>query len=300
MVGLIGFLPFTYTAIIIGSLSLIALPWLTGFYSKDLILEIAYGQYLFHGYIAYWFGTISAGLTAFYSFRLISLTFLTYPNANKNTYSNVHDASITVIIPLTILSILAIFFGYIAKDLFVGIGSDFFGNSLFTHPNNIYIVEAEFGSPIIMKLFPIIITIIGASLSIYLYNNQSYFISSLTDNKIGIAVYRFFNQKYFVDVIVNHYIINSSLKLGYILSKVIDRGIIEIIGPYGFTNSLNKTSFNISTLDTGIVTSYAVYIAVSIIVIFIILFIPFIIIPIDVRLIFVIIIAFVFINKLIS
>lgn len=248
--GLIGFLPFTYTAIIIGSLSLMALPFITGFYSKDLILEIAYSQYLFHGYIAYWFGTISAFITAFYSFRLISLTFLTYPNANKNTYSNAHDASITVIIPLTILSILAIFFGYLFKDLFVGVGTDFFGNSLFIQPNNISIIEAEFASPIIMKLLPIFITIIGASLAIYLYNNQYHYLINLTNNKLGYLSYRFFNKEYFIDVIVNHYIINFNIKLGYIISKVIDRGIVEILGPQGFSTNLNKTSHNISNLDT--------------------------------------------------
>lgn len=207
---------------------------------------------MFHGYIAYWFGTISAGLTAFYSFRLISLTFLTYPNANKNTYINIHEASIAVIIPLTILSLLAIFFGYIAKDIFVGIGSDFFSDSLFTHPNNINVIEAEFGSPLIFKLFPMIITILSATLAFYLYNYQSIYVSNLTNNKYMSIVYRFFNQKYFIDVIVNHYIINASLKLGFILSKIIDRGVIEILGPFGFTNSLNKTSYNISTLDTRI------------------------------------------------
>ena len=67
MGGLVNLLPFTYTMILIGSLSLMALPFLTGFYSKDLILEVAFGQYLFTGNVAYWLGTISAVFTAFYS-----------------------------------------------------------------------------------------------------------------------------------------------------------------------------------------------------------------------------------------
>lgn len=97
-----------------------------------------------------------------------------------------------------------------------------------------------------------IITILSATLAFYLYNYQSIYVSNLTNNKYISIVYRFFNQKYFIDVIVNHYIINASLKLGFILSKIIDRGVIEILGPFGFTNSLNKTSYNISTLDTRI------------------------------------------------
>ena len=88
--GLINFLPFTYTAILIGSLSLMAVPWLTGFYSKDLIIELAYAQYQFSGQAAYWLGTLTAIFTSFYSFRLISLVFLSYPNAPKSDYLHTH------------------------------------------------------------------------------------------------------------------------------------------------------------------------------------------------------------------
>ncbi|KAH7917288.1 NADH dehydrogenase subunit 5, partial [Leucogyrophana mollusca] len=88
MGGLINFLPFTYTAMLVGSLSLLATPWLTGFYSKDLIIELAYGQYSFTGMYAYILGSLTAGLTAFYSFRLISLVFLTVPNGIRKVYLN--------------------------------------------------------------------------------------------------------------------------------------------------------------------------------------------------------------------
>ena len=69
--GLINFLPFTYTAMLVGTLSLLATPWLTGFYSKDLIIELAFAQYSFEGTFAFILGSLTAGLTAFYSFRLI-------------------------------------------------------------------------------------------------------------------------------------------------------------------------------------------------------------------------------------
>lgn len=156
--GLVNFLPFTYTIMLIGSLSLLATPWLTGFYSKDLIIELAYAQYSFSGTFAYVLGSITAGLTAFYSFRLISLTFLTYPNANRIDYLNSHEASLTVVIPLTILALFSIFFGFSSSDLFVGIGSDFFSNSnsIFIHPDHISLIEAEFSLPIFIKLLPAI------------------------------------------------------------------------------------------------------------------------------------------------
>src|SRR5204863_3800616 len=169
----------------VGSLSLLATPFLTGFYSKDLILELAYGQYSFSGTYAFIFGTITAGLTAFYSFRLINLVFFTIPNGSKLSYLNSHEANLAVIIPLFILSLFSIFFGYLFSDLFVGIGSEFFGNSLFIHPNNISIIEAEFSLPIIIKLLPLIFTLLGALLSIILYHENTNIIINLTERSLG-------------------------------------------------------------------------------------------------------------------
>lgn len=272
--GLIGFLPFTYTAILIGSLSLMAVPWITGFYSKDLILEVAYGQYEFSGHAAYWLGTISACLTAFYSLRLISLTFLTYPNASKSVYLHTHDAPFIVMVPLTILSLLAIFFGYIAKDLFVGMGSDFLSPSLFIHPSHISLVEAEFSISLFNKLLPAILTIGGASAAIYMYHVVPQFTISLTGSTFGRYIYQFFNGKYYVDVIYNHYIINASLLLGYTISKVLDRGVIELVGPHGLSSSLTTGSKDISKLDTGNLTSYALYLMLGLVALTFILFAP--------------------------
>jgi NADH-ubiquinone oxidoreductase chain 5 len=166
MGGLIKFLPFIYSVMLVGTLSLLAMPFMSGFFSKDLILELAFGHYNFSGMYAYILGSITAGITAFYSFRLISLVFLTTPNGNKQSYLNSHESNLVVIIPLFILSLFSIFFGFIFSDLFVGVGSDFFGNSLFIHPNNISIIEAEFSLPLIIKLFPVIFSLLGATLAI--------------------------------------------------------------------------------------------------------------------------------------
>ena len=271
--GLLGFLPFTYAAILIGSLSLMALPWLTGFYSKDLIIEMAYGQYEFSGQIAYWMGTLSASLTAFYSLRLISLTFLTYPNAPKSVYNNTHDAPTIVMIPLTILAIFSVFFGYVGKDLFVGIGSDFLSSSLFIHPSHIQIVEAEF-MPLLPKLIPLVVSLSGAALALYLYHVIPNFLIELTTNSLGLRLYQFFNGKYNIDVIYNHYIINGGLQLGYTISKVLDRGIIELVGPHGLSVGLTSGSKDVSKLDTGNLTSYALYIALSVVILIGVLFAP--------------------------
>lgn len=95
------------------------------FYSKDLILELAYGKYQFSSIFAFILGTLTAFLTAFYSLRLINLVYLTVPKANKTSYLNIHSENLIVIVPLSLLALFAIFLGFVASD-FVGIGSDFF------------------------------------------------------------------------------------------------------------------------------------------------------------------------------
>lgn len=272
--GLVNFLPFTYTAILIGSLSLMAFPFLTGFYSKDLILEVALGQYELSGNVAYWLGTISAAFTAFYSFRLVSLTFFTVPNAPKGDYLHTHEAPTIIVIPLVILSIMSIVFGYVAKDLFVGVGSDFLSTALFQHPDHISLVEAEFGLPQLMKLLPAILSMSGAALALYLYHIVPQWTISLTDSTIGYALYRFFNGKWLFDVVYNKYIINGGLALGYTVSKVLDRGVIELFGPYGFSNVLTDAGKSVSNYDTGVITSYALYIILGLISFIYLLFAP--------------------------
>src|ERR1700743_1839052 len=87
-------------------------------------------------------------------------------------------------------------------------------------------------------------------------------------------MYKFLNQKYYFDVIINNYVIYKALKLSYIISKVLDKGVIEMIGPYGIENTLYYNSNNIASFDTGLITQYALYIAIAIISFIFILFGP--------------------------
>jgi NADH-ubiquinone oxidoreductase chain 5 len=280
--GLINFLPFTYTIMLIGSLSLLATPWLTGFYSKDLIIELGYAQYGFSGYFAYVLGSLTAGLTAFYSFRLISLTFLTYPNAKRIDYLNSHEASLSVVIPLTVLALFSIFFGFVFSDLFVGVGSDFLSNSIFVHPNHITLIEAEFSLPIFIKLFPAILSLLGAISGLFLYHKTPEIIISFTDISspktsffgAGRTIYTFLNSKFLFDVLYNKYIISGGLKLGYTISKILDKGVIEVVGPHGLSSVLTDTGLNVAKLDTGVVTTYSLYICLGLLTLLYLVFSP--------------------------
>lgn len=284
MGGLIKYLPITYSVMLVGTLSLLATPYLTGFYSKDIILELAFGQYSFKGMYGYILGTITAGITAFYSFRLISLVFLTYPNGAKQSYLNCHEANIATIIPLFILAIFSIFFGFLLSDVYVGVGSDFFANSLFTHPNNVTLVEAEFSLSPIIKLLPCIISLFGAFTAIYLYHLQPQFLVLINlganptqdQNQLSFSnkVYSFLNGKYYFDVLYNHFLVNKGLQLGYKISKEIDRGTIELFGPFGLSQKFYYAGVNIAKLDTGVITTYSLYITISLLVLLFLVFTP--------------------------
>jgi NADH-ubiquinone oxidoreductase chain 5 len=208
-----------------------------------------------------------------------------------------------VVIPLSILALFAVFLGFIASDV-VGLGSDFFGNSLFYHPSQIYLIEAEFSLPLYIKLFPTILSLLGGSLAFYLYNYNPSFIVNLTYSSISSVparaissymgkeslfshkslntvsainrkIYRFLNGKYFFDILYNSYLITGGLQLGYVLSKVIDKGAIELIGPFGLTEGSYSASTILSKLDNGVITTYALYMTLGLTSLLFVLFTPF-------------------------
>jgi proton-translocating NADH-quinone oxidoreductase chain L len=125
MGGLRKIIPYTYTMICIGSFSLMGMPYLTGFYSKDVVLEVAYSKFTISGHFAFWLGAVCAFFTAFYSVRLAFLTFLEEPNKYKTHITNAQESPFKMSFALAILAILSIFIGFLFKDMTIGLGSDF-------------------------------------------------------------------------------------------------------------------------------------------------------------------------------
>ncbi len=263
--GLISFLPLTYSVILIASLSLVAFPFMTGFYSKDFILESAYGQYHFSSINVYVIAVIGAIFTTLYSVKVIYLTFLTNPNGPVNSYRNAHESDIFISLPLVVLAIFSIYFGYITRDIFIGLGSGFFSdNSIFIHPMHEIMIDTEFGVPTIFKLMPFIYTISFSVLAIVYSEFMPNIISNFKLSNLGYYIYGFFNQRFLVEFFYNKYIVNSVLEIGGQTTKVLDKGSIESVGPYGFGVILTKSSKIISSLSNGIVTNYALYILIGI------------------------------------
>lgn len=167
--GLVKILPLTYTVIIVGSLALRGFPFLTGFYSKDVILELAYGSFTVEGRFVHTLGTLAAFFTAYYSTRLLALTFLRPANGLRVVYEHAHESPTPRALPLVILSFASLFVGYISRDRFIGLGTDFWGNSLFTLPSEQFRLESEWldSSVKMIPLFFFFWWVFPSTISIY-------------------------------------------------------------------------------------------------------------------------------------
>ena len=305
--GLVQLLPFTYAIFFIGSLSLMGFPFMTGFYSKDVILELAYARYSVHGHFAHWFGTIAAFFTAFYSMRLLYLTFLTNTNSFKPIIKNVHESPFKIRLPLFILRFGAIFIGYLTRDMIIGLGTDFWGNALFVNPTNSIIIDSEF-IPHKVKLLPVIFSISGAIRAFMLYSNPKVWtigfnfanLNSMIAPNSFIKVYTFLNRKWYFDKVYNEWINQPLITSGYVVTyKILDRGLIELIGPFGISKAFYSFSSRVVLIQTGLIYHYAFLMLMGLT--FGLLFIglnAFWINILDVRLIFIFIFSVIFVNFL--
>jgi NADH-ubiquinone oxidoreductase chain 5 len=257
MGGLKNLVPFTYSLMVIGSLALIGFPFLTGFYSKDVILEVAYGKYSTSGHYSYLLGSLGAFLTAFYSTRLLHLTFLSNPNGYKSVICSAYDSSYSILFSLCTLSIPSIFIGYLTKDMIIGMGTDFWGNSIFVLPEHMNLIDAEFIEHK-FKILPVILSLSGATSSFILYSYFNNTLFSIKISYLGKKFYNFFSKKWFFDKVYNEYITQSLFKFSYFTSyKLIDRGIIEILGPMGLSSLITKQAKIFYKLQTGSIYHYS-------------------------------------------
>ena len=173
---------------------------------------------------------------------------------------------INLIALLIILAVFSIFFGYITKDIFIGLGSGFFAdNSLFIHPSHEIMLDTEFAVPTLFKLLPLIFTVSLSILSIVLSELLPKLLIHFKFSRLGYNIFSFFNQRFLIELFYNKYVTDLILKLGGQTTKVIDKGSVELLGPFGLEKGLVNLSKNIASLDTGVITSYALYILVGLI-----------------------------------
>ena len=265
MGGLLKILPYSYNMMLIGSLALIGFPFLSGFYSKDLILESAYSQYKIQSIFSYNLGTLSAFFTGFYSGRLLYLTFLGFNNQFRWNKAKIYEANESLGLSLLILVVGSIFSGFIFKDMFVGFGSVYFDNSILILSSNSINFDIE-KIPLIFKLLPTVCTFGGLSLSYLFYSSNYIKIIS----KFIIYIYTFLNQKWFFDLIYNYYIGNYILWSSYVnYYKIIDKGFLEYFGATGIIKVIYKMSLLTLKFQTGFIYHYISIMFLSIFLFFI-------------------------------
>jgi NADH-ubiquinone oxidoreductase chain 5 len=250
MGGFLAFLPFVYSVFLIGSLSLAGFPFLTGFYSKDLILEYGLTVFSISSYFVFWLALLTVGLTSFYSFRLLFFLFYHKPfSLNSTYYTNIHSANIFGTLPLAVLAIFAIFAGYLAKDLFVGLGSAFL-------PFQKLDIDAEV-LPLSWKLTPLVFSLSGFFFSYLIY---FYFFPFLPI----IYPYMFFSYKWYFDVLYNR-LSYATLSVSYILPfKLFDRGLLEWLGAKGLGNSLKNYALNWQSFHSGDIFHFTFFFFISV------------------------------------
>jgi proton-translocating NADH-quinone oxidoreductase chain L len=275
MGGLFNYFPITSTSILIGSIALTGIPFFTGFYSKDLILENALSSYNLVGNYAYFFGCLAACCTSFYSFRLFFLVFVNKTNGMKKIIESAHEPSFFMIFPLLILSIGSIFSGFVLKDLFSGLGNCSFQNSIF----NLYkplIFDSEFILSF-YKQVPLFFSLLGVTLSFFLiYDKQLKFCNKkILDFKIFSArkMIVFLTNKWNFDQIYNEFITSRIMLFGYKVNfKTLDKGFIENYGPFGVVKNLSLSSKVTSFIQTGFLFHYILVTFTSLLLIFIYFF----------------------------
>ena len=252
MGGVYKRLPYTYTLMIIGTLALTGFPLLSGFYSKDLIIEFAYLKGNVTGYFACALGIFTAFLTSIYSWRLIFKTFHGEYNNKNQSISSIHESPLVMLLPLIILAVGSVLAGFIFKDLFMGYGSfaDFWqGSIFFLEP-----LSSEHPPQSIIYLTPILVTI-SIPFSYYIFLKNKSVTNILADtNK---PIYYFLKNKWYFDELYDALFVKSSKFLGRYLWKKIDGLIIDRFGPDGLSSLFKYFSIKAVKFQSGFIYQYA-------------------------------------------
>ncbi len=296
MGGLRKKIPVTYWLMIIGTIAIVGFPPLSGYFSKDMVLESAYAAGS-HGNIfgafAYWVGIIAATLTAFYSFRLIFMTFHGEPRASKVTMSHVHESPKIMLSPLYVLAFGAVFAGVGASSMGIT-NSDtsfFWGDSIYVEPKvaiknldgeyvdivqkkmvstdiheDFNVLEAAQNVPTWVRYSPMIVGIFGlfAAWICYILNPRI----PVHISRIFKPIYEFLLNKWYFDELYEWLFIKPIKKIGYLFWKIGDVIIVDGLGPNGFAFVSSKVAVVFSRLQTGYVYHYAFVMLIGLVGIF--------------------------------
>jgi len=243
-------IPYTYTLMVIGTLALTGFPFLSGYYSKEAIIEFSYFKGSTIGYYAVAVGIITALITALYSWRLIFKTFHGRYNNKKNNLSSIQESSLTMLIPSSLLAVGAIITGAILKEIFIGENTNFWNNSILflqsIHHDHL---------PLWLLIITPIIIIIAIPTAYYLFiKNEKILRNFVLKNQV---LYNFLVNKWYFDELYNFIFVEPIKKIGLFFWKKGDINTIDRYGPEGLSKLVKVLSDKAVNFQNGYLYHYA-------------------------------------------
>ena len=245
-------LPYTYSLMVIGTLALTGFPFLSGFYSKDAIIEFAYLKGNTTGYYAAGIGILTAFLTSIYSWRLMFKTFHGEYNNKEIKIEETHGSPLVMLIPLIFLAVGAIFAGITFKELFIGDeGLEYFWRDsiFFLKP-----LSTEHPPLWFLILTPILV-IISIPTAYYLFLKNKNLTNQIV--KVNQPLYQFLLNKWYFDELYENLFVKPSKRIGLFLWKFFDLKIIDGFGPDGISALIKKFSIKANKFQSGYIYQYA-------------------------------------------
>ena len=283
MGGLKDAIPITYLLMVAGTLALTGFPFTAGYYSKDAIIEAAFSSDRGGAAFGWLMTTVAAGLTSFYSWRLIFLTFwgknraqsdMAHEETDHNAHHEPpaaaaasdahghddhggapHESPPVMLYPLYVLAAGALLAGLIFKHIFIGEGREsFWGESLFYAPSN-HLFEAMETAPLLISLLPTLMFVVGLGLAYYVYVMRPGTAQRWAD--ANQPLYKFLLNKWYFDELYDLLFVRPAFWLGRLFWKQGDGRIIDGFGPDGVAQAVLDTTDRVVRLQTGYVYHYA-------------------------------------------
>ncbi len=244
-------LPYTYVFMLIGTLALTGFPFLSGFYSKDAIIEFAYLSKSPLGNYAVFIGIFTALLTSIYSWRLFFKTFHGPYNNKSIAINDTHESPIIMLLPLLLLAIGAISAGYIFKETLIGHNSnEFWRSSIF------FIEEIKHDYiPLWFLLLTPFLVVITIPVTFYYFISNTKILESFKNT--NLPLYNFLLNKWYIDELYDSILVNPAKKIGLFFWKKGDLGTIDKFGPDGISKLVKIIANKAGKLQTGFIYDYA-------------------------------------------
>ncbi len=261
MGGIYNKIPLTYTTMVIGSLALMGLPFLSGYFSKDMILEFIFLSDQPFKSFAFLVGVIGVFLTTIYSLRLLIHVFHGKNRSDEKVFAHIHESPTVMVIPLVFLGIFSIFFGMISHNFFAGqflenIWSDFM--YINSELNKSYSLDVI---PKLVKKLPLVMIIVGTIISFLVYF-KFYRYMEVVKQKMKIPI-KFLRNKCYIDELYELIVIKPSLYLGRGFWKSIDIDLIDNLGPNGMSRMVSMFGSMVSRLQSGYLYHYVLSVVIG-------------------------------------